>query len=564
MYEHDRLQAVVPEGLHSQAVVVSGRRGVQAGEGGEAGAARAGAQRIRITSGPSSRCEQGPSWPKECKPTSVTPPPLTTQALCSTHARECEEHCKEEVAAADTSKKGGGSSKASKQAVETCKWRCTLSGGSPCLAVRATPNAPASRCPLLGPSILWPSQRSRLRLRFNFCRSPRLRPDGWVFSPPLSPRLLHSPCSAAAPSAAPCSATAGGASAPSSTAPRTGCGRALPLVPLSRASSSPPVPSQLFLSAHRRSPDADPSLHLLSPPQCVPRLPLSARLPRELGICLAPFSDPRFHLASRSEPTFLDLQHNRTIGALVQFAQQQGVLSGPLSPTDQLDLPSAGDFATVGTQTQRAPSVRMRTTQPLRRERTRSRAHVHTTAAAEKGLIPFSSASLLQCAVVGSSDSLIGSGLGPAIDAHTAVFRFNDAPTRGFANDVGSRTTIRIQNSMTCGWHEFGGEMCVHYTSEPGSECKNELLPWWRDCGFVRLSSRMLEYVKRFFFDDSVAKGNQRDTSAGFFGTVLALHLCGKVDIYGFTQRSGHYFEKLDRSKARTWRPPDARLRLLL
>lgn len=99
--------------------------------------------------------------------------------------------------------------------------------------------------------------------------------------------------------------------------------------------------------------------------------------------------------------------------------------------------------------------------------------------------------------------------------------------------------------------HEFGGEMCVHYTSEPGSECKNEQLPWWRDCGFVRLSSRMLEYVKRFFFDDSVAKANQRDTSAGFFGTVLALHLCGKVDIYGFTQRSGHYFEKLDRSKAR-------------
>lgn len=98
--------------------------------------------------------------------------------------------------------------------------------------------------------------------------------------------------------------------------------------------------------------------------------------------------------------------------------------------------------------------------------------------------------------------------------------------------------------------HEFGGEICVHYTSEPGSECKNEQLPWWRDCGFVRLSSRMLEYVKRFFFDDSIAKTNQRDTSAGFFGTVLALHLCGKVDIYGFTQRSGHYFEKLDRSKA--------------
>lgn len=62
-------------------------------------------------------------------------PPWLPQSLCSTHARECEDHCKEEVAAAEGGKKGG-SSRASKQAVETCKWRCTLSSGSPCLAVR--------------------------------------------------------------------------------------------------------------------------------------------------------------------------------------------------------------------------------------------------------------------------------------------------------------------------------------------------------------------------------------------------------------------------------------------
>lgn len=58
------------------------------------------------------------------------------QALCSSHARECEEHCKEEVTAAEGGKKGSASSRASKQAIETCKWRCTLSTGSPCLAVR--------------------------------------------------------------------------------------------------------------------------------------------------------------------------------------------------------------------------------------------------------------------------------------------------------------------------------------------------------------------------------------------------------------------------------------------
>ena len=62
--------------------------------------------------------------------------------------------------------------------------------------------------------------------------------------------------------------------------------------------------------------------------------------------------------------------------------------------------------------------------------------------------------------MVGSSDSLIGSGLGREIDAHTAVFRFNDAPTRAFTADVGGRTTVRIQNAMTCGW-------CVRASAAP-------------------------------------------------------------------------------------------------
>ena len=68
----------------------------------------------------------------------------------------------------------------------------------------------------------------------------------------------------------------------------------------------------------------------------------------------------------------------------------------------------------------------------------------------------------------------------------------------------------------------------------PPAQLSAKLGAWHCDCGWVR-----------------------QDTSAGFFGTVLALQLCGKVDIYGFTQRSGHYFSKLDRSKAPlSARPP--------
>ena len=49
------------------------------------------------------------------------------------------------------------------------------------------------------------------------------------------------------------------------------------------------------------------------------------------------------------------------------------------------------------------------------------------------------------------------------------MIRFNDAPTDGHADDVGGRTTLRIQNVMTCGWHEFSDEICLHYTSWPGT-----------------------------------------------------------------------------------------------
>jgi hypothetical protein len=73
------------------------------------------------------------------------------------------------------------------------------------------------------------------------------------------------------------------------------------------------------------------------------------------------------------------------------------------------------------------------------------------------------------CAVVGSSNLLVGKGQGAEIDSHSAVIRFNDAPTDGHAEDVGGRTTLRVQNVMTCGWHEFSDEICLHYTSWPGA-----------------------------------------------------------------------------------------------
>lgn len=74
------------------------------------------------------------------------------------------------------------------------------------------------------------------------------------------------------------------------------------------------------------------------------------------------------------------------------------------------------------------------------------------------------------CAVVGSSSSLLSKdharSFGAEIDDHSAVIRFNDAPTHGFEEWVGTKTTLRIQNVIYCGFKETPGEFCFRYTSK--------------------------------------------------------------------------------------------------
>lgn len=52
------------------------------------------------------------------------------------------------------------------------------------------------------------------------------------------------------------------------------------------------------------------------------------------------------------------------------------------------------------------------------------------------------------CAVVASSDKLLNFDHGALIDEHSLVIRLNEAPTLGFERHVGSKTHIRIQNTL--------------------------------------------------------------------------------------------------------------------
>lgn len=49
-----------------------------------------------------------------------------------------------------------------------------------------------------------------------------------------------------------------------------------------------------------------------------------------------------------------------------------------------------------------------------------------------------------QCALVSSSGQMLSAGLGEEIDSNQCVIRMNNAPTEGYEQDVGNRTSLRV------------------------------------------------------------------------------------------------------------------------
>ena len=155
-----------------------------------------------------------------------------------------------------------------------------------------------------------------------------------------------------------------------------------------------------------------------------------------------------------------------------------------------------------------------------------------------------------KCAVVGSSNSLTKREQGELIDSHGVVIRFNAAPTRGFQKYVGKRTTLRVQNIRYCG-SSSRDEHCIHYSrnQDPKShQCKR-----WRRCKRVNLHNQVVEYIQHYWRivpnPPGIKDRGKSDAklSAGFFGIVLAMHVCAEVNIFGFSQGERHYYKKGDK-----------------
>lgn len=96
------------------------------------------------------------------------------------------------------------------------------------------------------------------------------------------------------------------------------------------------------------------------------------------------------------------------------------------------------------------------------------------------------------CAVVGSSGALGKYKYGKLIDKFGTVFRFNRAPTIGYEDIVGSKTTFRIQNPERQGFMEKEGEVCL-------IKGWAKLQQTIRKCPSISFSPQFNEYTRHYW-----------------------------------------------------------------
>lgn len=161
------------------------------------------------------------------------------------------------------------------------------------------------------------------------------------------------------------------------------------------------------------------------------------------------------------------------------------------------------------------------------------------------------SAGLGRCAVVGSSGILNdppNATIAAEIDAHDTVVRFNDAPTVGYENVVGRKTTHRIVHRDSIGSADRVRETgepapqlvyMVHHASDLGARNVGVDLRERNHTNMVNvLAARHAWIINPAHIAQSrtqMLHTTHYLPSSGFEGIALALALCnGTVDLYGY------------------------------
>lgn len=166
----------------------------------------------------------------------------------------------------------------------------------------------------------------------------------------------------------------------------------------------------------------------------------------------------------------------------------------------------------------------------------------------------------ISCAVVGNGSTLRESGYGQEIDRHDYVFRMNSAPTQGYENDVGIKTTFNTGiNNRRYKDALYPPETIAIVlggvrTLEPMDlqQKRSREIALRTDIGDLSGAEPVLvvsDIFVNLLYDQWFTAGDSTtlfQASTGFRSIVLALHLCDFVDVYGFGAdaqgRLWHYY----------------------
>ncbi|KAM9385336.1 CMP-N-acetylneuraminate-beta-galactosamide-alpha-2,3-sialyltransferase 1-like isoform 1-T1 [Pholidichthys leucotaenia] len=162
------------------------------------------------------------------------------------------------------------------------------------------------------------------------------------------------------------------------------------------------------------------------------------------------------------------------------------------------------------------------------------------------------------CAVVGNSGNLKGSHYGSLIDSSDFIIRMNQAPTTGFEDDVGTKTThhvmypesaIDLDNSTSLVLIPFKTlDLQWVISALTTGTIKQTYLPV---ISRIRANKdKVLIYSPTFFkyVYESWLEGHGRYPSTGFLSLLFAIHICDEVSVFGFgADQYGnwhHYWEE--------------------
>ena len=158
-------------------------------------------------------------------------------------------------------------------------------------------------------------------------------------------------------------------------------------------------------------------------------------------------------------------QHNRT-----QKHVQAREVSGP-DPRDLGQCKRKAPRTISLFETRGSMKKKRDAAQKQKMEKKRSKFNIYSRLLRlKKGILIQDTNSLAQrsykrCAVVGNGGVLLNDDRnGESIDAHDAVFRINEGPTRGFEKYVGRKTTFRVHYLSTCASmsaDEYAHVLCV-------------------------------------------------------------------------------------------------------